>query len=138
MFIDASAIVAIINDEPDADKFLSRIEAHDGLKYVSPMVRFEVVAAVARSRSGPTRPTPEQLEIAEQITNAFCESIKASDITITPSVGTRALRAARTYGKMVGHEADLNFGDCFAYACASAYRVPLLYKGDDFSKTDMA
>ena len=41
------------------------------------------------------------------------------------------------YGKGTGHPAQLNFGDCFAYALAKAMDVPLLYKGDDFAKTDI-
>jgi len=49
-----------------------------------------------------------------------------------------AQEAAWTYGKTVGHPAQLNFGDCYAYACAKAYRVGLLYKGNDFSETDLA
>jgi len=44
----------------------------------------------------------------------------------------------RTYGKLVGHPADLNMGDCFAYACAKVYGAQLLYKGRDFSETDLA
>lgn len=138
MFIDASAIVAIINEEPGSDEIVRRIEDHKGQRFVSPLVRFEVVAAVARSRSGATRPTSEQCETAEKTVDAFCASIEAKDITITPSIGAKALMAARTYGKMVGHEADLNFGDCFAYACARAYSARLVYKGNDFLKTDMA
>lgn len=46
--------------------------------------------------------------------------------------------ASGTYGKLIGHEADLNFGDCFAYACAKALGMPLLYKGNDFARTDLA
>ena len=46
--------------------------------------------------------------------------------------------AAALYGKAVGHPADLNFGDCFAYACAKAHTTTLIYKGDDFAKTDLA
>jgi ribonuclease VapC len=42
------------------------------------------------------------------------------------------------YGKGRGHPARLNFGDCFAYAMAKQHGVPLLYKGDDFSQTDLA
>jgi ribonuclease VapC len=49
-----------------------------------------------------------------------------------------ALSGSATYGKAVGHPADLNLGDCFAYACAKALNVPLLYKGNDFSQTDLA
>lgn len=138
MFIDASAIVAILNREPDADALIARIEDHSGDRYVSPLVRFETTAALARSRSGARRPTSEQFAEAEQITDAFCASIGAKDITITPTIGKKALLAGRTYGKFVGHDADLNFGDCYAYACASAYSVRLVYKGNDFSKTDLA
>ena len=57
---------------------------------------------------------------------------------LTRSIGDAAFRAAMKYGKSVGHPADLNFGDCFAYACAKAYRLGLIYKGDDFAKTDLA
>ncbi|MBR0924530.1 type II toxin-antitoxin system VapC family toxin, partial [Bradyrhizobium diazoefficiens] len=41
------------------------------------------------------------------------------------------------YSRLVDHPAQLNFGDCFAYACAKAYRIPLLYKGNDFAQTDL-
>ena len=59
-------------------------------------------------------------------------------LTISDSIGTEALTAAQTYGRCVGHPAALNFGDCFAYACAKYQRMSLLYKGDDFAKTDLA
>jgi ribonuclease VapC len=49
-----------------------------------------------------------------------------------------ARAAYRDFGKGSGHAAGLNFGDCFAYALAKAKREPLLFKGDDFSKTDVA
>lgn len=54
------------------------------------------------------------------------------------SMGKDAIGALALYGKMVGHPAQLNMGDAFSYSCAKAYRVPLLYKGMDFSETDMA
>jgi len=50
---------------------------------------------------------------------------------------TLALDAYTRYGKGMGHPAQLNFGDCFSYALAKALNAPLLYKGDDFSKTDV-
>ena len=46
--------------------------------------------------------------------------------------------AFERYGKGQRHPAQLNMGDCFAYACARHWSVPLLYKGDDFAQTDMA
>ena len=57
---------------------------------------------------------------------------------ISSEIGTRALEASATYGKTVGHVADLNFGDCFAYACAKVLDVALLYKGSDSTYTDLA
>jgi len=102
------------------------------------MVRFEVTAAIARSRSAVKLPDFGQHELAEQVVEAFCDDIEARNIDITGAIGQRANLAARTYGKFVGHEADLNFGDCFAYACAKAYNTRLIYKGDDFAKSDLA
>jgi ribonuclease VapC len=60
------------------------------------------------------------------------------EVAITPEIGRRALAAGAIYGKGVGHRADLNFGDCFAYACAKQLGVPLIYKGKDFAHTDIA
>lgn len=60
------------------------------------------------------------------------------DIHFTGDIGDAAVRAAGEYGRATGHPANLNFGDCFAYACAKAYRLGLIYKGDDFAKTDLA
>lgn len=137
MFIDTSAIIAMINNEPGSDEVLRRIEAHKGARFISPLVRFEAVASLARLRSGARKPTPEQFDAAGIVINDFVEMLEASDITITPAIGQQALIAARTYGKHVGHAADLNFGDCFSYACAIANNARLIYKGNDFSKTDL-
>lgn len=138
MFIDASAIVAIINEEQEAPSLLKRIEASEERRLISPLVRFEASTAIARSRSGKYLPTPAQLRIAIDIVAEFCDSIGAIDVTITPEIGSRALDVAYRYGKIVGHEAKLNFGDCFAYACTKEYQTALVYKGEDFSKTDLA
>lgn len=69
---------------------------------------------------------------------AFAEDIEADEIAISPEIGRLALDACASYGKAVGHVADLNFGDCFAYACAKTLKVPLIYKGNDFAHTDLA
>ena len=63
--------------------------------------------------------------------------LDATEAMITPNVARQAVQAASTYGKVAGHPADLNMGDCFSYAMASAYKIPLLYKGNDFAKTDL-
>jgi len=62
----------------------------------------------------------------------------AESLDLTHPIGIAALEAARTYGRAAGHPAALNLGDCFAYACAKAAGVPLLYKGSDFAQTDLA
>ncbi len=138
MFIDASAIIAILNREQGYEEIVKCIADQECGRYVSPLVRFEATAALARSRSGATRPDFHRHELAEQIVETFCDDIEVRNIDITRAIGQRANLAARTYGKMVGHEADLNFGDCFAYACAQACGSRLIYRGDDFARTDMA
>ena len=57
---------------------------------------------------------------------------------VTPQQADIARAAYRDFGKGSGHPAGLNFGDCFAYALAKSMREPLLFKGDDFSHTDVA
>lgn len=140
MFLDASAIVAIINEERDANELVHRLgTARDSL-YISPLVRFEAVMAVARvsadARSMPM--APEILADARLVVNTMIDQLGAVEISLSPEIGTSAIEAAMTYGKIVRHAAKLNFGDCFAYACAKSLGVPLLYKGDDFAKTDLA
>lgn len=73
-----------------------------------------------------------------ELVDAFIESMDARSIVIDDTIGETALDAMATYGKVVAHPADLNFGDCFAYATAKRHRVKLLYKGEDFALTDMA
>jgi len=68
----------------------------------------------------------------------FIEGIGARSIVIDDAISETALDAMTTYGKVVAHPANLNFGDCFAYATATRHHVKLLYKGEDFALTDMA
>lgn len=139
MFIDASAIVAILTREADADTLLNRIENAGSPLHVSPLVRFEAALSLARSRSGAgSRPEAATIAAAARLVSAFLEEIAAVEMPFTEEVGRAALDAAMTYGKAVGHPADLNFGDCFAYACAKVGGVGLIYKGNDFARTDLA
>lgn len=138
MFIDASAIVSILNEESGFEEIVKRVQDYESNIFASPLVRFEAVLALARIYSGKIRPTKKHLEISENAVNSFCNKINAKDVSITPQIGKLAIKTAGRYGKIVGHEAKLNFGDCYAYACAYEYDIRLLYKGNDFSKTDMA
>lgn len=138
-FIDASAIIAILNREPGSDELVKRLAASDKPPLFSPLSRFEAVVGLARSRSGKHKaPDAEQIEAAEVAVDLFFREAQAKSVMISDSIGAGALKAARTYGKAVGHPADLNFGDCFAYACAKGYRAALLYMGRDFAETDLA
>ena len=71
----------------------------------------------------------------------FDDLIAEAEIVVEPATREQAevARAAyRDYGEGGGHPAQLNFGDCFAYALARTFSEPLLFKGDDFAHTDVA
>jgi ribonuclease VapC len=140
MFIDASAIVAILGRERGAGALIDRIEQAGGPFTVSPLVRFEAALSLARSRKRARgrRPDARTIRRARKLVDDFLDEIGANEIAITAEIGDRALDAAIRYGKAVGHPAGLNFGDCFAYACARSQGLRLLYVGDDFAKTDLA
>ncbi|HEY4251110.1 MAG TPA: type II toxin-antitoxin system VapC family toxin [Roseomonas sp.] len=142
MFVDASVIVAILGREPGHEEIEKRLAAADGSFFVSPLVKFEASVALARqkamARAPNARSSPDLLRQARAAVDAFVEDLGAEEVAISPEIGRRALDASAAYGKAVGHAADLNFGDCFAYACAKALGLPLLYKGNDFAHTDLA
>lgn len=140
MFIDASAIVAILKREPEATAMIAALKAADKT-FCSQIARWEAVVSLAvqasRKRGFQTM-TPDDLEAAEVAVHELLHEIGAKDVLLGDTIGKIARETAGRYGKIAGHPAQLNMGDCFAYAAAKNYRVPLLYKGDDFSKTDLA
>jgi len=142
MFLDASVIVAILGREPGYEEIEKRLSGLEGTFFVSPLVKFEASVALARQKASAaapnTKPSPSLLWAAEAAVDAFVEDMGAQEAPISPEIGKKALAASAAYGKAVGHVADLNFGDCFAYACAKALGVGLLYKGNDFAHTDLA
>jgi ribonuclease VapC len=129
MFVDASAAVAILTCEADADALA---DALDGAAspMTSPVAIFETVAAVCRKRHASV--TEAQEDVRE-----FLRAAGIRTVPITDKEAELALGAFARYGKGRGHPAQLNMGDCFAYAVAKAHQVPLLFKGDDFDKTDI-
>ncbi|PYE90173.1 type II toxin-antitoxin system VapC family toxin [Phyllobacterium leguminum] len=142
MFLDASAIVAVLARENDANYFATKIKNTEEAIYYSSLTVFEAVVSIARitsiRRNGNNSPTPPELiaEVQKDV-EAFLDDIGAQDIAVSGLLYNKALEAARTFGRFVGHPARLNFGDCFAYACAKEHGLPLLFKGDDFSRTDI-
>jgi len=138
MFADASAVVAVIDKEPGWQEILKRLGDNVEIT-ISPLVRFEAAQALARKNTAlQGKPSAAQLERASAAIDAFIVDLGVREMSITPEIGLAALSASMLYGKAVGHPADLNFGDCFSYACAKALGVPLAYKGSDFAQTDLA
>lgn len=139
MFVDASAIVAILSRESGWEDILGQLDANGGTQYVSPLVRFETVQALARKRAGSSaRPTADTIEEATAIFDAFVARLRIEEVPVSTQIGGLALMTSARFGKLVGHPAALNFADCFAYACAKSLGVPLAYKGDGFAQTDLA
>ncbi|MBN2973666.1 type II toxin-antitoxin system VapC family toxin [Roseomonas aeriglobus] len=129
VFVDASVIVAILNDEEDALGQAARLASFED-PVMSPVAGWEATVAVAKRRS-------EDMGLASR---RIQDLVTAANVR-TVSIGTDEMRIAidayERYGKG-RHPANLNMGDCFAYACAKTNGATLLYKGDDFSKTDLA
>ncbi len=128
MFADASALTAILLKEPDEASLVARMQAHP-LRVTSPMAVWETVLAVSRGLG-------ISIAMAEVAVEELLKVTQIEVRPLLPEVRHVAVEAHARFGKG-RHPAALNFGDCFAYACARHARVPLLYKGDDFSRTDI-
>ena len=141
LFIDASVIVAIVQNEPDADDLMDRLESDGGPYLVSAVTRMEATLAMARqlaiARGGALPASAGTVEQARSLVDQFVADLGAREAAISGDIGNKAIEAAARFGKIVGHPAKLNMGDCFAYACARGYRARLAYKGDDFPHTDI-
>ena len=126
MIVDSSAVIAVVRLEPDAALFLgafqqvarARMSAASYLEtsivvdaYRNPVLSRRLEDFLGEAGIGIEPVTVEQAKVARE--------------------------AYRDYGRGSGHPARLNFGDCFSYALARVTGEPLLYKGDDFSHTDL-
>ncbi len=140
MYVDASVIVAILNREHDAEHYKAILDRNLQTGLISPVTIYEAAISLARAKAllRGQKPTKEEIQAAFKSVHFFMTANGIKEITIDTLIGKGAVEAAAIYGKVVGHPADLNFGDCFAYACAKAHNVSLLFKGNDFAKTDLA
>jgi ribonuclease VapC len=127
MIIDTSAIIAILHDEPDA-AFCAREIADASNRRVS-AVNYVEAAVVIDASDDP---------IASRRVDDFFKAAQISIEAVTETHAQIARHAYRDFGKGSGHPAKLNFGDCFAYALAKSSGEPLLFKGNDFTHTDIA
>lgn len=129
IFVDASALVAMIVREPEAD-MLADILEDSAAPVTSPIAVFEAVLGVRRIRSS-------TLAEAQNDVDSTLDAAGIEVVSIPPTTAQGALEAFSRYGKGRGHPAQLNMGDCFAYAMAMSRGAALLFKGDDFTRTDI-
>lgn len=126
MVIDTSALIAILQDEPERKAFSQAIEAADSR--AMSVASFLEASMVIEARYGPDGVRDLDLFIAKAQIDLVAVDADQAHV---------ARGAFRTYGKG-RHPAGLNFGDCFAYALARTLGERLLFKGSDFSLTDIA
>jgi ribonuclease VapC len=125
MVIDTSALLAILDDEPERRAFNECIQ-NDPKRFISAATLLEtgIVVEARRGEAG-----GRELDLLLHRSRFEVVPVDADQAEI-------ARAAFRVYGKG-RHTAGLNFGDCFAYALARELDEPLLYKGSDFAKTDL-
>ena len=126
MVLDTSAVVAILLEEPEADEF-ARLVAEDANVAIS-VVTFHEASIVMASKK-------RSIEAA-QLVDDFVRRLEIQIISLDTEDSYAARDAYFRFGRGY-HPAKLNFGDCFAYALAKVREEPLLFKGDDFAKTDV-
>jgi ribonuclease VapC len=128
MIIYTSAVIAVLKEESDAPRFLRVLTLSAEPKRMSAANYLEAAIVVDANRNPLLSRRLDELIVQTEI--------RAEPVTLEQANIARA--AYRDFGRGSGHPALLNFGDCFAYALAKSMREPLLFKGDDFSQTDVA
>jgi ribonuclease VapC len=125
VILDSSALVAIVLDEPERADFVAKIDSADAVAVAAPTLVEAGIVLSARIGVDAGELLVELLAAADAVVVAFGEAHRQE-----------AVAAWRRFGR-ARHPANLNFGDCLAYAVARIAGEPLLAKGDDFSKTDI-
>ncbi len=126
MVLDTSAVIAVLFDEPERDEFVRRI-ATASRRLISAGTLIES-SIIVEARRG---------EVAGRELDLLLHRADVRTVAVDEEQALLARAAWRRYGKG-RHPAGLNFGDLFAYALARASGEELLFKGDDFTKTDLA
>src|SRR5699024_10927361 len=122
--VDSSALVAIVLGEPEAEAMLSVLQRHPALLGAATWLESSIVV---EARQGPDATRDLDLLVTDAI----------AEVVPFDAAHARVAREAwRRFGKG-RHPAGLNYGDCLAYASARVHDAPLLFKGEDFPKTDI-
>lgn len=122
MIVDTSALIAVLHNEPEALVFVDLMLAARSVRIsAGTLLEARIVA---------------EREAGVEVLNRLLERVEAEVVAVDASQTDLAFDGFRRFGKG-RHPAGLNFGDCFAYALAQAFDEPLLFKGGDFSQTDV-
>ena len=124
--LDSSVVVAILRAEPGYERFVEAIDSTEAA--IMSNANFLEVAIVMIRRFGAA-----SLSRLQHVRASLSVELRPVD----EQQLEYAIGAYAGFGKGTGHPARLNYGDCFAYALARATDCPLLYKGDDFARTDI-
>src|SRR5215469_3773654 len=122
MAVDTSAPMAVVLDEPEADRCKVALEEEPELLISAGTVAEALIVAGRRN-------------LVEEM-NRLIDGLGFEIETVTPASARRIATAYARWGRGA-HPAGLNFGDCFSYEVAEEHSCPLLYVGEDFAKTDL-
>lgn len=125
MVVDTSALIAILTDEPERQRFIEAIEAAETrLISAGTFVEASIVLEIRHGADG------------SRLLDLFLDRAGIEIVDVDAEQAREARRGFARFGKG-RHPAGLNFGDCFAYALSMTSGEPLLFKGSDFSQTDV-
>lgn len=120
--VDTSALMAILLDEPHAERCMAALEAEHEVLISAGTVAEALIVSAMRN-------------VGEEMARLI-DGLGFDIVDVTPASARRVAAAYARWGKG-NHRAALNFGDCFAYEIAKQHDCPLLYVGNDFARTDI-
>ena len=134
MFVDASAVVAILLQEPAGEKLAAALEAAPSRRITNVVAVWEIVAALSRKKAMPIEVA--QAHVANFLVAADVETldIATSDLPLALAAFDRCGR--HRHPQAVDRNKGFNLADCFHYACARAHSVPILTTDEGFALTD--
>jgi ribonuclease VapC len=129
IFVDSSAIVALLAADPDAAALAGKLDSDSerisgGHVILESSLRLASLFGLAPAA-------------ADGLVTRLLREAEIDIVPITEDIGHAAVAAFERYGRGRGSVGNLNFGDCLSYACAKAYGARMLFKGHDFSQTDV-
>jgi ribonuclease VapC len=137
MIIDASAIVAVLDNEEKSSEIIARLDQHEGPIFCTTMGIYEATAGLALKKKFAKFKHNERISETKNLVINLLNKLECEVVSIDDSHIKIVISALAKYGRGSGHPAKLNMGDCFAYATAKSLKVPLLFIGNDFIHTDI-